>query len=99
MKAWAEKFYGSEAWRACRESFLQSKGFICERCSASGNLQAAKIAHHKTHITRKNITDPAVTLAWANLEALCQDCHNREHHGGKTPPRYRFDEEGRVIPL
>jgi len=99
VKAYAEQFYGSEAWKKCREAFLQSKKYLCERCSTDGNPTPAKIAHHKKYITKRNISNPAITLAWGNLEALCQDCHNREHHSGKTPPRYVFDEQGRVIPV
>ena len=48
MKAWAEQFYNSDAWRACREGFLQSKGYLCERCSTPDNPVVAKIAHHRT---------------------------------------------------
>ena len=100
VKLWAEKFYGSERWRSCRDSYMKSKDYLCERCSTNSNPTAAKIVHHKIRITRENIKDPAVTFAWANLEALCQECHNREHHSGaKEPPRYVFDSEGRVIPL
>ena len=47
MKPWAEQFYNSEAWRSCRDAFLQSKGYLCERCSTPHNPVAAKIAHHK----------------------------------------------------
>jgi 5-methylcytosine-specific restriction endonuclease McrA len=64
---------------------------------ARGEVMPAKIAHHRTHLTEKNISDPHVALAWDNLEALCQACHNEEHH--RTPrARYGFDEEGNVIP-
>lgn len=99
VKSWAEKFYNSDAWRTTREAFLSSKDFLCERCSTKDNPVAAKIAHHREYLTPENIGNPAVTLAWANLEALCQDCHNKEHHGDKTPQRYYFDERGRVIPI
>lgn len=27
MKPWAERFYNSDAWRSCRDSFLKSKGY------------------------------------------------------------------------
>jgi len=98
VKQWAEQFYNSEAWRSTRDSFLSSKKWLCERCSTKTNPVAAKIAHHKEYLTPQNIEEPAIALAWGNLESLCQDCHNREHHGDKTPPRYFVDERGRVIP-
>ncbi len=78
MKLWAEWFYKSKAWIECRLPFLQSKFFICERCEG-----AANIAHHIEYLTPENINDPRITLSWTNLEAVCQDCHNKEHHGSK----------------
>lgn len=80
MKPWAERFYNSDAWRSCRDSFLKSKGYLCERCSTPDDPVTAKIAHHKTYLTKQNINDPYIALSWDNLEALCQDCHNKEHH-------------------
>ena len=97
LKAWAEWFYNSDAWRACREAFLQSKGYLCERCSTPDDPVAAKIAHHKTYLTKVNINDPYITLSWDNLEALCQDCHNKEHHRAERRKRYAFDEAGNLI--
>ncbi len=97
LKAWAEWFYNSDAWRACREAFLQSKGYLCERCSTPDNPVVAKIAHHKTYLTKVNINDPYIALSWNNLEALCQDCHNKEHHRGERERRYSFDEKGNLV--
>lgn len=97
MKPWAERFYNSDGWRACRDSFLQSRGLLCERCSTPDNPVPAKIAHHKKYLTEANINDPNVALSWENLEALCQECHNKEHHK-KTNKRYTFDEEGNLLP-
>lgn len=98
MKEWAEWFYNSQSWEACRDGFLASKGWLCERCSTPDNPIPAKIAHHKIYLTRNNIHDPWITLNWENLEALCQDCHNREHHR-KGGARYKFDAEGNVVPI
>lgn len=98
VKPWAERFYSSEAWHACRDGFMRSKGFLCERCSLPDDPVFAKIAHHKTHLTRDNINDPYLSLSWDNLEALCQDCHNKEHHKSKKKKRYSFDASGNLIP-
>jgi len=59
----------------------------------------AKIAHHKTYLTSDNIHDANISLAWANLEALCQDCHNREHHATERVQRYKFGKGGDLLPL
>lgn len=93
MKPWAEHFYKSKAWIQCRLAFLQSKFFICERCEGSAN-----IAHHKIYLTPENIHDPYITLDWSNLEALCDTCHNREHHStDATREGLRFDSEGNLV--
>ena len=97
MKPWAEEFYNSDAWRECRRAFLQSKHYLCERCSTPDNPTPAKIAHHKIYLTEQNIGDPYISLSFSNLEALCQDCHNKEHHR-EDKRRYSFDENGNVVP-
>lgn len=97
MKPWAEDFYNSERWRACRDGFLKSAGYLCSRCSTPDNPTAAKIAHHKIYLTRENIGDPEVSLSWDNLEALCQQCHNKEHHRTGAR-RYAFDMQGNITP-
>ena len=97
MKPWAEQFYNSDAWRSCRDAFLQSKGYLCERCSTPDDPVTAKIAHHKTYLTEQNVNDPYIALSWVNLEALCQDCHNKEHKA-KPNNRYRFDSDGKLLP-
>lgn len=49
-------------------------------------------------LNRENINDISVTLCWDNLEALCQDCHNKEHHKQERHKRYQFDENGGILP-
>lgn len=94
MKEWAKCLYQSTAWRKCREKFLKSKFNLCERC---GN--AAKIAHHKKYLTPKNINNPNITLNWDNLEALCQECHNKEHNKDKEALQdgLMFTEGGDIV--
>lgn len=92
MKKWAEAFYLSKSWEQCRDAYLESQNNICERCG-----EPAKICHHRTWLTRENINNPYITLCWDNLEALCQDCHNKEHHKKKPKLRYSFDEEGNIV--
>lgn len=98
MKPWAKKFYASEAWQTTRRSFLMTKNFLCERCSTEINPVPATIVHHKVWLNELNINDPEVALSQDNLEALCQDCHNKEHHKNVSRVPYRWDENGNVIP-
>jgi len=71
---YAVAFYKSKAWERCRDGFMKSKYYICERCGG-----IAVIAHHKKHITPENINDPNITLDWNNLKSVCIECHNKEH--------------------
>jgi len=93
-KAYARKFYNSAAWKKCRKSYFDYRHGLCERCQAPG-----KIVHHKTYITPRNINDTNITLNWNNLELVCQDCHNKEHHEkySVTKPGLKFDENGRLV--
>lgn len=92
MKEYAEDFYKGKQWQEVRRAYLKSKHYICERCG-----MPAKLVHHKQHITPETINDISVTLSWDNLEALCQDCHNAEHHGTQQPRRYSYDADGNII--
>ena len=74
MRAERNPFYDSAAWRKCSKSFLESKMYICERCG-----QPATTAHHKIYLNTENIQNSRIALSWDNLEALCSECHNKEH--------------------
>lgn len=94
-KDYAKSFYTSKAWITCRIGYMLSQNYICERCG-----HAASICHHKTYITATTIDNPDITLNWDNLECLCQDCHNLEHHqSGNTRNGTTFDENGNLINL
>ena len=90
MREFAKEFYSSVAWQRTRDAYLKSVSGLCERCLASGRIVAAEIVHHKVHLNETNINDPSITLNFDNLEALCRECHGKEHQ--KNVKRYRFDE-------
>ena len=97
MQNWNKDFYQSKAWQDCRVGYLISRHFTCERCA-----DAARIAHHKTPLTPANIHDLTIALGHDNLEALCQTCHNAEHHKRHEPcrhesVRYTFGTAGQLV--
>ena len=96
MKPFAEKFYKSTQWQSCREAYLKSKGYLCERCIAKGIIKPATTVHHKKYLTP--VLSFAIikkqTLNFENLEALCADCHNSEHHA--KAKRYKVRADGSV---
>lgn len=92
-KEYAISFYNSKQWIKCRNAFMRSKFYICERCEG-----AAYIVHHKNHITPENINDPDITLNWDNLQALCLNCHNAVHaNGGACADGVSFDINGDLV--
>ena len=93
-KEYAKSFYNSARWKKCRNGYMQSKHYICERCGG-----IAEICHHIDHITPENIHNPFITLNWDNLEATCRTCHQHEHFGGGfvTAKGLRFDDEGNLM--
>ena len=91
-KDYATQFYNSRAWIKCRDGFMGSKGYICERC---GGL--AYICHHIIHITPANIHDPNITLSWDNLMALCVEDHNNIHGSTSTAEGLMFDSRGNLV--
>ena len=95
MKDFAAAFYKSKAWQACRNSYMEKVGGLCEDCLARGIYTPAKIIHHRVELTPENITDPTITLSWSNLKAVCRECHAAEH--GARVKRYKVDPNGRVV--
>lgn len=90
-------FYKSAAWKNCRDSFFKTRGGLCERCLKKNIIRAGKIVHHRIYLNSKNVDDPKISLNFDNLELLCQDCHNKEHHASRSDKRYYFDKQGNMI--
>lgn len=94
MRPFAESFYKSTAWQQCRAAYAASVGGLCEDCLAKGLCTPGATVHHLQPLTPENITDPAVTLAFANLRLLCSDCHAARH---KRQRRYRVEANGHAV--
>lgn len=109
MKEFARKFYQSEKWRHCRETYIGERlmidGGVCERCrEAPGNE-----LHHIEPLSIFNIDNPEITINPENLRWLCKDCHFAVHKelimkGFQKRKRTRilsengtwFDDDGRI---
>lgn len=83
--------YKSKRWQRLRKAKLIATNGLCERCLARGIYNSAKVIHHKEYITDLNYEDDSVFFSIDNLESLCQDCHNKEHHSEEED--YIFDSE------
>ena len=69
-KEFSRAFYNSRTWKECKEEYLRSKGYLCERCLKQGKITPAKIVHHKIHLNPNNINNPEVAIGFNNLEAI-----------------------------
>lgn len=87
-----ERFYTTRAWRRCRDTFLASRGGLCEVCLKKGLIEPATDVHHKIHLTADNVGNPEISLNPDNLMALCEECHQEQHR----TKRWRCDALGRV---
>jgi len=95
MKEYAEAFYKSTEWKNCRKEYVKSVGGLCENCLKKGVYKPAIIVHHIEHITPQNIDNPEITLNYANLLAVCRDCHGELH--AKKKRYYTDPDTGEVI--
>jgi len=98
MKDYAKRFYGSNDWHSCRDSFIAERlnidGGLCQRCHDS----LGYIVHHKIELTPSNITDANISLNHSNLEYVCHECHNKIHDVWQPRSRTYFDEDGNILP-
>lgn len=78
---WAKAFYNSKQWQQCREAVLKRDKY---RCQTPGCYRPAEEVHHKTKLTKKNISDPMISLNPNNLTSLCGDCHKARHRSDKV---------------
>lgn len=92
---WAKDFYNSQAWKKTSRAYAKSVGMLCEECRKRGEIRAYGIVHHRKWLTPETINDPALTLDWSNLEAVCRECHAKIHEGERMR-RWTVDEYGRV---
>lgn len=98
-KDWSYAFYNSTAWKRCREAYKSKVGGLCERCLAEGIITPAEEIHHRVPLTPETINDPAVSLNFDNLEALCRKHHQLAHRDRNAKvKRYVVDRFGKVTP-
>lgn len=84
-----KQFYGSAKWKQVRAGYLSYRKGLCERCLKRGYIVPATEVHHKVRLTRDNVNDDRITTNYTNLEALCTDCHIKEH---ENDARYRYQK-------
>lgn len=91
-------FYHTARWRKLRKYIISRDGGMCVYCGQRGD-----IAHHKIPVDESNCNSPDIVWNTDNLECVCQDCHNRIHHGDPDNAAcvdgYGFDADGNLIKI
>ena len=102
-------FYNSKAWKQVKNNIWIKQHLLCNRChkpvyvnGLSDYLPKEKrrtgIVHHKIYLDNENVYDDAIALNENNLEGICKECHELEHHQDQvTRSEYTFDEQGNLI--
>ena len=105
-----KKFYNSKAWKTVRKNVWIRQQLLCARCYKPVYVDGISswlpkeqrrtgIVHHKIYLDNTNVSDPNVTLNQDNLEGICKECHEKEHHQNiSTRNDYLFDENGNLLP-
>ncbi|MBC1247336.1 HNH endonuclease [Listeria booriae] len=70
------RFYKTKEWKTLREIALKRDNYECQRCKKRGLYAKADCVHHVQYV--KSV--PTLALTLANLESLCNPCHNKEHN-------------------
>lgn len=102
-------FYNSKAWKTVRKNIWLKQNLLCSRChkpvyvdGISEWLPKEKrrigIVHHKIYLDNTNVYDMNITLNENNLEGVCKECHEQEHHQDVAVRKdFMFDDNGNLI--
>lgn len=81
-------FYCSKEFKDLSQLVKLKSGGKCAKCGGIFPYEQLR-SHHLQEITLANIHDPHITLNADNLQAICHDCHNREHKRFGAAPNAR----------
>lgn len=84
----SRQFYWGPKWQKERAIYRREHPF-CERCLKEGIYKPADLVHHKEYLDDAKAKDARIALNFDNLESLCADCHNKEHHKGQIRRKNR----------
>lgn len=93
-KEFAKSFYNSKLWKQTREYILKRDNYLCVKCG-----KPASDVHHIVELTPQNINDKRIAVNPDNLQCLCKDCHNEQHHkkNSDCEEGFMFDQYGQLI--
>lgn len=83
-----KSFYHRPEWETLRRIVLDENHNDCERCRLAGRYAPADTVHHRLYRRAR----PDLALTRANLEALCSECHYKEHHTIEYKPKLNIEK-------
>ncbi len=104
-----KKFYNSKLWNQVKNNVWLKQHLLCNRCGKPVYVDGLSdwlpkdkrrigIVHHIEYLNDMNIYDDNLTINEDNLEGLCKDCHEQEHHKPTSiRDNYMFDDNGNLI--
>lgn len=104
-----KEFYNSKLWKEVKNNIWIKQHLLCNRCGKPVYVDGISewipkdkrrtgIVHHKIYLNNTNIFDDNITINEDNLEGLCKECHELEHHQDiSTRKGYLFDENGNLV--
>lgn len=104
-----KEFYHSALWKKVKRNIWIRQCLMCNRCHKPVYVDGLSewipkeqrrtgIVHHKIYLNDINIDDPNLTINEDNLEGLCKECHELEHHKDEIVRiEYKFDEDGNLV--
>lgn len=104
-----KEFYNSKVWKDVKKSIWLKQNLLCNRCHKPVYVDGISewipkeqrrtgIVHHIEYLNDSNIYDDNVTINEDNLEGICKDCHEKEHHQDVAIRKeYKFDIQGNLV--
>ncbi len=89
-----KRFYSLKPWLDLSYKLKIERGGKCSKCSFTPTTKeewSLLIAHHIIELTEDNINNPNISLNPSNIEIICLNCHNKEHH------RFGHDKEVYIV--
>lgn len=102
-------FYNSKVWKQVKKSIWLKQNLLCNRCGKPVYVDGLSewlpkdkrrtgIVHHKIYLDDTNVYDDNIAIDESNLEGICKDCHEEEHHQDQvTRSGLMFNENGELI--
>ena len=104
-----KEFYNSKVWKDTKNNVWLKQHLLCNRCGKPVYVDGISewipkdkrrigIVHHIIYLNDTNVYDDSIALDENNLEGICKECHEEEHHQDIAKRKdYMFNEDGELV--